>query len=584
MKRVQTIGKIIFLVFFVTIGLLDAATAKVNDDPLIRITKQGSVKGFQDIEGTLAWKGLPFAKALKWKAPAEPAKWEGIRDATQYSDFCLQPGTDVTMMGSLDCLYLNIWRPDTDEENLPVYMWIHGGGNIGGTSATYDGSHLASKANMVVVTIQYRLGVFGYFTHPALRNLTDDDDEKRIQEASGNFGLLDQIAALKWIKKNIENFGGDKHNVTIAGQSAGGDNVYALMATPLAENLFHKAVMHSGGVYTQPREKIDESADRTIEQALIMDGTASSAEEAYMIREGMTEQEIGQYLRGLDEVLLLRANTASSIFGFPWGRVIVDGNVIPADFPSVFESGNYHKVPIMMGTVKHEAKLLNLLLPSLFPGMPNYQNALFNVAYAGADLEDVLTQNEIMLFELLSYYQTRLWKATLLDEIAMRIKQHQDDVFVYEFTWGIDDMPYPYNILAGANHGLEIPFFHGTVDSDITPGGFYHYGFTPQNLDGRVLLSNALISYFQEFAVSGDPNAAGSALPQWDAWSNEPGAGKSLIVDTDMNNLALTMSTDSLSISQVRMEIDALSPSIRRVMNVYLMFIQTYSLFTPGDY
>jgi len=196
-------------------------------------TKYGEVKGFLDDNNTLAWKSIPYAKPpvdeLRWKVPIDPEIWDGILDTTEDCDECAQMGQEpitfapTEVIGSEDCLYLNIWHPQSIRNDLPVYFWIHGGANNNGTTKDYDGSVIASRSNMVVVTIQYRLGAFGWLTHPALRPGESSLDD------SGNFGTLDTIKALEWVRDNIKSFGGDPNNIIVAGESAGAHNVMNLI-------------------------------------------------------------------------------------------------------------------------------------------------------------------------------------------------------------------------------------------------------------------------------------------------------------------------------------------------------------------
>jgi len=258
-------------------------------------TSYGTVKGFADDANTWAWKGIPFARPpvgdLRWMAPEDPESWEGVRQADEFCDWCPQyfvedagpPPSIPIITGSEDCLYVNIWRPQSEEKNLPVYFWIHGGGNSIGTAAMtiYDGSKMASNSNLIVVTTNYRLGPLGWFTHPALRNGDEMND-------SGNYGTLDIIMALKWVRENIEAFGGDPDNVTIAGESAGAQNVHSLLLSPLATGLFHKAIAQSGGPWTDSVEDGDASADEVIDELMAIDGIS---------RDGMNDNQIVDYLK-----------------------------------------------------------------------------------------------------------------------------------------------------------------------------------------------------------------------------------------------------------------------------------------------
>ena len=202
-------------------------------------------------DGVVSWKGVPFAAPpvgdLRWRAPRPAPAWDGVRQASAYANDCMQQPfpSDAAPLGTPpaeDCLYLNVWAPEKPAAaKLPVMVWIHGGGFVNGGSspAVYDGSHFARRG-VVFVSFNYRLGRFGFFAHPALT-----------QEAAGgplgNYGYLDQIAALRWVQKNVAAFGGDPGNVTLFGESAGGGSVNTLMISPLAKGLFHKAIVQSGG-------------------------------------------------------------------------------------------------------------------------------------------------------------------------------------------------------------------------------------------------------------------------------------------------------------------------------------------------
>ncbi len=243
-------------------------------------TKYGKLKGYQESNGTWVWKGVPFAKppvgGLRWTAPEDPEHWAGVRDATEPCSECTQRLTSRTwitsgeIVGSEDCLYVDIYRPDTDDKHLPVYVWLHGGSNVFGGATNYDGKALAKRENIIVVVVQYRLGPFGWLSHPAFR-----DDENAL-DASGNFGILDQIQALKWTRENIGAFGGNPLSVTLAGESAGALDTLTLLISPKASGLFRSAVVESGAppsaTFDTPATG-DAKTNKMIEWLLVDDGT-----------------------------------------------------------------------------------------------------------------------------------------------------------------------------------------------------------------------------------------------------------------------------------------------------------------------
>ncbi|WP_414712544.1 carboxylesterase/lipase family protein, partial [Sphingobium sp.] len=226
-----------------------AAQAEPPAQPEVTIA-EGRLRGTAE-NGVIAFKGIPFAQPpvgnLRWRAPQPIARWQGVRDASQYGHDCMQLPfpSDAAPLGTPpaeDCLYINVWKPEGAKAKLPVMVWIYGGGFVNGGSSppTYSGAALA-KQGIMVVSFNYRLGRFGTFAHPAL---TKADADKGLR---ANYGYLDQIAALQWVKANIAAFGGDAANVTIIGESAGGMSVHALLTSPMAEGLFQKAVIQSGG-------------------------------------------------------------------------------------------------------------------------------------------------------------------------------------------------------------------------------------------------------------------------------------------------------------------------------------------------
>jgi para-nitrobenzyl esterase len=296
------------------------------------------------------YRGVPFAAPpvgdLRWKAPQPAMKWQGVRQATEFSNACWQtpyPAAAAIYQAKLpplseDCLYLNIWTPaKSAKDRLPVMVWIHGGGFTRGFSGTssYNGEALARKG-AIIVTINYRLGIFGFFAHPDL-------SAESGHHASGNYALLDQIAALQWVQKNIAAFGGDPTRITIFGESAGSWAVNALMASPLAKGLFQRAIGESGGSFSPMKTLAEAEADGLHLEVLLTLTTAADAKTE--AGEKSSPQSILKTLRVIpaEELLRLKSSDAETV------RPMVDGYVLPQDIASIFAQGKQNDVPLIVG-------------------------------------------------------------------------------------------------------------------------------------------------------------------------------------------------------------------------------------------
>ena len=314
------------------------STPSTPADPTIAVVDTGQLKPLQ-AKGVLAYKGIPFATppigALRWKAPAAPAKWDGVRDASHYGDICMQkmpnPDNGIGQLpASEDCLTLNVFTQELSGKR-PVMVWIHGGGFVNGSGSAelYDGSQLA-KQGVVVVTINYRLGRFGSFAHPLLT-----------KEANGaplaNYGMMDMIASLEWVERNIAAFGGDASNVTIFGESAGGMAVQRLMVSPKARGLFHKAAVQSGA----GRENVlylDKANARAFPSAET-DGDA-------FVKSLKVDAKTPADLRAISADAIIAAGDPSTFSG---GGPILDGQVFTTLVMDAFKAGVEAKVPYLVG-------------------------------------------------------------------------------------------------------------------------------------------------------------------------------------------------------------------------------------------
>lgn len=464
------------------------AAAAAQAGPVVHASA-GAVRG-EARDGLQVFKGLPYALAptgaRRWKPPEPAPAWKGVRDATDFGPACPQPPSrpgsiyaDQHAAMSEDCLSLNIWAP-AGARKAPVLVWIHGGSLTTGASSEtlYDGARLARRG-VVVVSINYRLGVLGYLAHPGLSAESPDG-------VSGNYGLLDQIAALRWVQGNIAAFGGDAQNVTVAGESAGGLSVMYLMASPLARGLFAKAIAQSAYMISTPElrdQRFGEAPAEAIGLRLAARLGASGVPR----------------LRAMDAQAL---TIGAALAGYaPFGTV--DGRVLPRQLVEAFDRGEQARVPILAGFNAGEIRSLRFLAPPPPADAATYV-ALIRDRYG--DLADAF---------LKLYPPTDLAESVLMaprDAIygwtAERLAAKQTAVgapaFLYFFDHG-----YPAADAAGlhAFHASEIPYVFGTAGR--TPPAWPKAPVSPAEAG----LSEAMAGYWAAFAREGAPRAAGQ--PPW---------------------------------------------------------------------
>jgi para-nitrobenzyl esterase len=478
------------LFFLLCCGLL-ALGACALDDPL-RLDA-GLVSGVAG-EGVRIYRGIPFAAPpvgpLRWRAPQPVAPWAGVRACTAFGSWCPQPSPlleKVVGAQSEDCLYLNVWTPAaTAAERLPVMVWIHGGGLTTGSGASpnYEGSMLA-REGMVVVTINYRLGPFGFFAHPLF-------SRESPHGVSGNYGLLDQIAALQWVQRNIAAFGGDPGCVTIFGESAGALSVAHLLATPLAAGLFHRAICESGASLGNERDLrrkvgIKEPMEAVGERIAQQLGCATAADPLAALRAKSAEE------------LLAAADPAQGLFGngTKFGFV-ADGWVFPHEPAELLAAGAVARVPVLLGTNADEGTIfLRQLPPVRATGYRLLVRRLFGEdADAALRLFPAPTDAEVP--DALNKLITVTAFVGPTRTVARGMAAAGAPVFLYHFT---RVPPHAGTQRTGACHGIEIPYIFGNPllaarvsETDRT-------------------LSAAMRACWIRFAKTGDPNGAG--IPAW---------------------------------------------------------------------
>jgi para-nitrobenzyl esterase len=447
-------------------------------------TASGVVSGTAGRNSTISvFKGIPFAAPpvgpLRWHAPTAPASWTGVRKADAFSPNCIQtivtekkPWTYEFMAHgevSEDCLYLNIWTPAASPAApRPVFVYIYGGGNVEGSGSVpaYDGEGLASKG-LVVVTFNYRVGVLGFLSHPDL-------NKESSYHASGNYGLLDQIAAVRWVHDNIAAFGGDPNRITVAGQSAGASGVHSLTASPLAKGLFHRAIADSGGGVGGARTLADQEAD------------------------------------GVKFATAKKANGIAELRALPWQDVVVsvpgvrfapvpDGYALPAAVREVFATGKQNDVPTLTGINADEGGAV----PHPTATLESFQRDA-RTRYA-ADAEEFLKLYPAATDEDAKRAQNDSARdrarATLYLWAQDRAKTAKTSAFTYFWT---HTLPGPDADQYGAFHTSEVPYVLNTLSMSSRP-------FTARDHQIAATLS----SYWANFAATGNPN--GNDLAAWPA-------------------------------------------------------------------
>jgi para-nitrobenzyl esterase len=566
-----------------------AASADDKQSDVERQTRFGKVVGIDDSRrsGTYAWKGIPFAKAptgeLRWKAPVDPDRWKKPRNTQQFGNACVQygrifgPGAnnryDATIgttlnqaVGSEDCLYLNIWTPadrrggdsrderdddrhdrdrrdDDAKGGRPVIVFVHGGSNVSGYTAdpVYEGAALARAANAVVVTVNYRLGIFGFLSVPQLKTGTD------VQTDSGNFALLDIIKALQFIRHDIAKFGGNPRNVTLMGQSAGAINVYALLTTPSTvdarHQLFHRAVPLSGGISLasnlppgriptlNPASFYVTQGAQLVYRQVIADNLAVDVAGAAAWVASQTPEQVAAYLRSKSPAtLLFTLLTQLAPLGLAGSGPIPDGAMLPTDPIAAIASGNYLRVPVLAGNTRDEGKLFPTFLTLL--GGPSGRlvtdKQLFDIQYAyapNAPPQITIEQwipaaylpvaTPVTGFNAKTELLNQLFLVAAANNALDMLKSQQNDVWYYRFDW--DEEPAPFNDIYGAAHAFDLPFVFGSFG----PSLFANVANSTANRPGRLALSQAMMSSLGAFARRGDPNSPKDLGVTWPAWPSK---------------------------------------------------------------
>ena len=520
---------------------------------LIVSTTSGVSHGYKKNK-VVVWEDIPFAQPpvgnLRWKAPKKILQNKKIIQPKE-NNFCIQRNSsfggpsdfsDELISGSEDCLYLDIFAPSKKSQELrPVMFWIHGGANTSGLKDLYDFSKLVRKHNVVLIRINYRLGPFGWFTHPAIQDLQDGIDK------TSNFGTLDIISALEWTNENIEKFGGDPNNITIFGESSGGHNVLSLLVSERAKGLFHKAISMSG--YTESispqnayrQDSVSFSSNHTsweVVNRIIESKQISKTQDKYKkidIRKlllGMSAKEFYKYYdrKNYEDIPLLTN----------------DGYVIPSiGLRDALQEKDYvNNVPTMIGSNRDEVKFWLAFSEYLVSLDYSVSSSIFKLPKIVIKDKDV--------YDAFNYYRSSAWRVRGVDEPLNSLKKAGNtNLYSYRFDW--DDqrrfVVANFKELFGATHALEIPLLAG--DTGLVGGPPVSNFIYPRGIS-KFYISRNMMRFWTNFAKNGVPGNSTNNI-EWNLYSEYDSNKKSYMILDKKNDLR--MSSDITSLKKLTEEL-----------------------------
>jgi len=475
------------IAFSVVMFMMFFAGFAVAQQPAPVKVAEGMIQGIIE-DGLTVYKGIPFAAPpvgdLRWKAPQPAAKWEGVKQTTKFAPGPIQGGNPPSGK-SEDCLYLNVWSPAKSAgDKIPVLVWIYGGGfGAGATSeATYSGEKLAKKG-VVLVSIAYRVGQLGFFAHPEL-------SAENPNHVSGNYGLLDMIAGLQWIQKNIAALGGDPKKVTIFGESAGGIAVSMLCASPLAKGLFQGAISESGGSFGPSRQTTTYPGENMKRLKY-----AEKDGETYLKSAGVTS---------IAELRKIEADKLPASRGLGMSWPIVDGYVIPDDQHKLYEAGKYNDVAVLIGYNSDEGasfsppKTPEDYINGVKTRYGKFADDLIKAYPAGTTTVPKTARD--LARDAAFGWQTWAWA-------RIQAKTGKSKVFYYYFDQHPDYPEGSPRAGSGSPHGQEVAYVFEHLNAS-----------NPQTTKTDLDLSDAMGTYWTNFAKFGDPNGPG--VPKWPTFSD----------------------------------------------------------------
>ena len=482
---------IAILILLVTASCSTISNFNETDKDIVVKSQSGNYLGIEATD-LYVFKGVPYAKppvgALRWRAPRDVDYLDAIIDATEFKNECVQPKDNSSIFnrnlstGDEDCLYLNIYVPKNqnslNKNKFPVMYWIHGGSNIWGAGSDYDFSNLATSQQVIVITINYRLGLFGWFASPFFAETAEGLDK------SYNFGHLDIIKGLEWVNQNISSFGGDKNNVTIFGESAGGSNTLTMIASPLAEGLFHKAISQSGYVSSYSAEYAESISELSSKNIF-----------AENIKYLTDSNEIVDYLQGLTQTEVYEKYIATAEkYVYPITPITIrDGIVIPNEGVYKALEKTDPSLVVVAGTNKDEMNYW-------FVNSEYFYDTSF-------EIRRTLKRSEANLRSW-NKYRSAIWRYKGAEEPLRRMSISNDNLYSYRLDWDEEDEGIfgDYSLFVGAAHGIDIPFIANSFDMEQIPWYIKNILFPESTAEGRDALSALMMRYWGNIAKYGDPN------------------------------------------------------------------------------
>ncbi|MCI9538200.1 MAG: carboxylesterase/lipase family protein [Eubacterium sp.] len=494
-----------------------------NENPRIVTTMSGQIEGKKTSKAYI-WLGVPYGQTERWKAPTAPDSWSRTRS-------CKRPRKGK----GDDCLFVNIYKPVSKKEKMPVMVFLHGGGNVGGT-ANRSFSSFVKETGVIVVSVEFRQGAFGWLQSRGLQTgdrMTD----------SGNFAMLDIKLALEWVQNNIEAFGGDKQNVTLSGFSAGARDALNCVISPAMKGLFHKVISFSGGMTTCSVREGRRWSNQKLAKILVRRGRFSNQKRALKYVKRIGKKKLNKLLYSLSdkEVKKMAGATSLRLTNFP--QNFRDGKVIPKAGFDVLEYGGYNRVPMILGSNNSE-----------------FANVSYKTLHRILVKNPKTFRNRAQFYRLLKKskeYGSKLQTSFYLERLAnkLSIDPYHEDFYTYRFKWGEDRRVVGSNYAryVGAIHGMDVDFLLGRYKKG--EAGTSDSIYTRANLPGRQALTSVMRQYVSNFCHTGNPNGIdgqGNVPVQWEKWRRVPGSKRIMTFSASRREAEVNMTSRTINRAKVK--------------------------------